>query len=230
MVDFMLSHIGIIPDGNRRFAQKIGTNLFEAYNAGFKKSEEVFDWVLEIPTITRATVYALSTENFIRRTESEIKVLTELFDYYFRKLGDDKKIHNNQVRVRIIGDTIPIPALAPSIEYLENQTRDYSKLNLNITLNYGGRKEIINAIKTLEEKGINPSTLTEEQFNKVLQEPNNLDLLVRTGGMHRLSNFLSWQSAYSELYFTETLWPELKKKEFETAVDFYNKSAKNFGK
>jgi undecaprenyl diphosphate synthase len=226
----MLSHIGIIPDGNRRFAQKIGTDLFEAYNAGFKKAEDVFDWVLEVPTITRATVYALSTENFKRRTEDELKILTELFNYYFRKLADDKKIHNSQVRVRIIGDTTAVPALASSVEYLESQTKDYSKFNLNITLNYGGRKEILNAIKKIESSGMDPSTLTEEQFNRLLLEPNNLDLLVRTGGMHRLSNFLSWQSAYSELYFTETLWPELKKKEFESAVDFYNKSTKNFGK
>ncbi len=226
----MLSHIGLITDGNRRYAQKIGADIFEAYHAGFRKAEDVFDWVLGVPTIKVATIYALSTENFRKRNENEMKVLTELFDYYFRKLGDDKKIHNSKVHVKVMGDTAALPALVPAIRYLEDQTGDYSNYKVNIALNYGGRDEILGAIRKLEEKGINPSTLTEEQFNKLLLEPNNLDLLIRTGGMHRLSNFLSWQSAYSELYFTDTLWPELDKKEFDKAVEFYNKTAKNFGK
>lgn len=225
----MLKHIGIIPDGNRRFSKKKNISLIEAYRAGFEKAEEVFDWVLEIPTIKRTTIYALSTENLDRNNE-ELRILSKLYDHYFRKLSEDKKIHRNEVKVRIIGRYDKLKGLDEAIGVLQNATSDYEKYVLNIALAYGGRAEIVDAVKRAYEQGVNPTQLTESSFSQYLYEPNDIDLLIRTSGTQRTSNFLPWQSAYTELCFIEKFWPELTKLDFERAIEFYNNAKRNFGK
>lgn len=225
----MLKHLGIIPDGNRRFSEKNGIGLEKAYIAGFEKAEEVFDWVLEIPTIKRATIYALSTENF-ERTSEELAVLTQLYDLYFRKLAKDKKIHGNEVKVRIIGRINTLNGLSDAVKELHEATEDYDKYVLNIALGYGGRSEIFDAVKKIHEQGIDFNKLDEKTFSKYLYEPNDVDLLIRTGDRHRISNFLTWQTAYTEFYFSDLLWPEFDRKEFNKALDFYKSTQRNFGK
>ena len=225
----MLKHLGIIPDGNRRFSIKEGIDLIEAYKAGFDKAEEVFDWILEVPTLQRVTIYALSTENIFRKPE-ELAVLTSLYDYYFRKLSKDKKIHGNEVKVRVIGKHSQLNGIEEAVDVLEEATQSYDKYTLNIALEYGGRAEIFDAVKRIYEQKLDVNTLNENDFSSFLYEPKDIDLLIRTGGKQRLSNFLPWQTAYSEFYFTDVLWPEFNREEFDKALNFYNNTKRNFGK
>ena len=221
----MLNSIAIVTDGNRRFSKKQGIGLKDAYIKGFDKAEEVFDWCMEIPSIDTATVYALSTEN-LKRNFVELKVLFSLYTEYFKKLADNQKIHDRQVRVRIIGerDQIQDKALLDAINYLEESTKNYDKKKLNIALAYGGRAELVHAIKNIDGE------VTEEAIQKNLYEPQDVDLVIRTGGTQRLSNFLTWQTAYAELFFTDKLWPELDKETFNEAIKFYEDTKRNFGK
>jgi undecaprenyl diphosphate synthase len=224
----MLKSLAITPDGNRRYAQKYGLTLEEAYRKGFEKAEEVFDWCLEIPTMKSATMYALSTEN-LRRKKEELETLYFLYDHYFRQLAKNKKIHKNQVRVKVIGGMEDLMPIHDSIDELHSATQNYKNYTLNIALSYGGRKEIIDGIKKAANNG-GIDSITEENFSKYLYQPDDIDLMIRTGSTHRLSNFMLWQSSYAELYFLDKLWPEFSKEDFQKAVEFYNNAAKNFGK
>lgn len=223
----MLKSIAITPDGNRRYAEKAGLNIIDAYHAGFNKAEEVFDWCLQVPGLETATIYALSTENLARNRE-ELEVLSELYDYYFKKLAEHKKINENEVRVRVIGDVTQLNGLGSAVRELESKTAGYSRYNLNIALAYGGRSEIISAIQKLTPAEIR--TLDEKTFAKHLYQPQDIDLMIRTGGRHRLSNFLPWQGTYAELYFTDKLWPEFSRQDFDEAVSSYTQTKRNFGR
>jgi len=223
----MLKSIGIIPDGNRRYSKKAGIELYEAYVKGFEKAEEVFKWCLRIPSLKTATIYALSTEN-LRRKKEELEVLTELYDKYFRRLADHKLIHENKVRVKIVGERELIPErLMKAIRFLEEKTKGYTEKILSIALGYGGRMELFNAFKKTFQQNPNPSV---EAVSANLYVPQDTDLIIRTGANQRLSNFLLWQAAYSELYFTKKLWPEFDKQEFDKAIEFYNSTQRNFGR
>jgi undecaprenyl diphosphate synthase len=224
----MLQSIAITPDGNRRYAKKYGLTLEEAYRKGFQKTEEVFDWCLEIPTLKTATIYALSTEN-MKRNEEELDTLYFLYDYYFRELAKNKKIHDNEVKVRIIGREGVLEPISSAVKHLQSATEDYEKYTLNIALGYGGRAEIIDGMKKAANNG-GIDSVTEDNFSKYLYQPADIDLMIRTGANHRLSNFLIWQSSYAELYFVNKLWPEFNKEDFSKAVAFYNDANKNFGK
>jgi undecaprenyl diphosphate synthase len=222
----MLNTIAFIPDGNRRYAKKNGLSFLEAYNIGFNTAEKVFDWTLKLPDIKVATIYALSTEN-LRRKKTELTLLSSLFDKYFRQLAKHPKIHDNEVKVKIIGRKEEIPSLKDSIGVLEDGTQDYDKYELNIALGYGGRDELIRAFNELKTSG---EPINEETVKKHLYMTEDIDLLVRTGSSQRLSNFLTWQTAYSELYFTPKLWGEYDETEFKKSIDFYENTQRNFGK
>jgi undecaprenyl diphosphate synthase len=224
----MLQSIGIIPDGNRRYARKAGLSLEEAYCKGFDKAEEVFDWCLEVPGLRSATVYALSTEN-LDRCGAELQILTALYDSYFRKLTKSAKIHSNEVRVRVIGRLNQLDGLNETIDGLHSATAGYGKYDLNIAIAYGGRAEIIDAIQKAYIAG-KVSMLTEESLSRYLYQPQDIDLLIRTGDSRRLSNFMTWQTIYSELYFSDKLWPEFSRDDFNAAVEFYGAAKRNFGK
>ncbi len=222
----MLQAIAFIPDGNRRYAEKYNLDLLSAYHLGFNKAERVFDWCLKLPDLKTSTIYALSTEN-LNRKNYELKVLQKLFDKYFRDLSKHPKIHDNEVKVKIIGKKEDLPDLKESISLLENNTKDYKKFELNIALGYGGRDELIKAFKEVEKSG---EPITEENIQKHLYMNKDIDLLIRTGSNQRLSNFLTWQTTYSELYFTPKLWGEYDKKEFNKSIEFYEATQRNFGK
>ena len=222
----MLKTIAFIPDGNRRYAKKYGMDFLAAYNVGFNTAEKVFDWTLKLPDIKVATIYALSTE-YLRRKKSELSLLSSMFSRYFRQLAKHEKIHDNQVRVKVIGRKEEMPSLKQSIAFLEESTQDYSNYELNIALGYGGRDELVHAFREMDASG---DEISEENVQKHLFMTSDVDLLVRTGHTHRLSNFLTWQTAYSELYFTDKLWGEFDKKEFDKGIDFYESTQRNFGK
>lgn len=225
----MLKHIAFIPDGNRRYAKKENISLLEAYQRGFDKAEEVFGWCLEVPGLSTATVYALSTEN-LARTPEELEVLLSLYDRNFRSLARNERIHSNGVRVRVVGNS-PLNGLSGAVSELESATAGYSGYNLNIALGYGGRAEIIDAVRNAyRDMGSGIASIDEASFSKYLRVPGEPDLLVRTGGTKRLSNFMPWQCAYSELHFSEALWPGFTRGDFDAAVGDFNERKRNFGK
>lgn len=222
----MIKTIGFIPDGNRRYADKNDITYRDSYQEGFEKGEEVFDWCIKHPEIERAVIYALSTEN-ISRKSSELEALYNLYKENLDRLAEDPKIHENKVNVEVIGREKHLGPLKKQVNKLDEETGDYGEYELKIALGYGGRAEIIDAARRLSEKG---KEFNEENLGSEMYSNFDLDLVVRTGGYQRLSNFQLWQSAYSELYFSDKLWPEFDRKEFNEAVEFYEDTKRKFGK
>jgi len=216
----MLNSIAFIPDGNRRYAQKGDISLEQSYTKGFDKAEEVLNWCLEIPSLKNIIMYGLSHEN-LQRDKLQLTVLFALYKRYLRKIADSEEVKQHQINVKVVGDNEYLKEFENEIKYLEEKTKDYSKKTLYIALAYSARKELFKAIKESD---------LEEDVLKKLQVPFEADLIVRTSGRQRLSNFLLWQSAYSELYFVKSLWPEFSKQEFEDAVVFFEETQRNLGK
>jgi len=220
----MPRHVAIIMDGNRRFAKRRGLPPYMGHFFGSKKAEKVLEWCLELG-IKNVTTYAFSTENF-RRSEEEKKNLFKLMERELKRLLTDKRIHKNRVRVRIVGRKDLLPENVQNIaEELENATRHYDRYNLNIALAYGGRQELIDAIrdilKAVKEGILKVEEITKELVERYLYSDNgyeSVDLLIRTGGEQRLSNFLPWQTANSVAYFCDVCWPEFRKIDFLRAI------------
>ena len=220
----MPRHVAIIMDGNRRFAKRRGLPPYMGHFFGSKKAEKVLEWCLELG-IKNVTTYAFSPENF-RRSEEEKKNLFKLMERELKRLLTDKRIHKNRVRVRIVGRKDLLPeSVQRVIEELENATRHYDKYNLNIALAYGGRQELIDAIrdilKAVKEGILKVEEITKELVERYLYSDNgyeSVDLLIRTGGEQRLSNFLPWQTANSVAYFCDVCWPEFRKIDFLRAI------------
>lgn len=224
------SHIAIIMDGNRRWARKRGLSDIKGHEAGADTLEEIVD-AAEKLGIKAVTVYALSTENIKERAKREVFGLFNLMRKgYHEKL---KKMMKNGVSVTVLGEMHGLPN---TIKRLVNEIKKtYIKnesIKLNIALNYGSKKELIKAIKEIVKKGINVKRINEELLEKHLYTNGQPDpeLLIRTGGRSRLSNFLLWQTAYSEFYFTKTLWPDFKAEELKKAISWYQSQKRNFGK
>ena len=227
-------HIAIIMDGNRRYAREQGLEPREGHLAGKEKIKDVLDWCMELG-VRNLTVYAFSTENFNRDPE-EVSFLMELIGESLRELADDQRVHDNRVRLRAIGerDLIPDEKLE-AIVYAEEKTADYGDYNFNMAIAYGGRQEIVNAVKEISSR-VNSGELDiddvdEETISKYLYtfEVPDPDLVLRTSGEFRVSNFLLWQLAYSELYFTDVYWPSFRYIDYLRAVRSYQQRARRFG-
>jgi len=227
-------HIAIIMDGNRRFARELGLSLEAGHLFGKEKIEEVLDWCFELG-IPVLTVYAFSTENF-KRSEREVKTLMSLLKQELDQAKEDSRIHRNKVRVRILGRLEALPKdIQQSAQSIMQMTRSYKTFNLNIALAYGGREEILQAIQhmasdikkgKLKVKDISQNTVSSYLYTRGLPDP---DLILRTSGEERISNFLLWQLAYSELYFCDVYWPALQKRDFLQAIRSYQKRKRRFG-
>ncbi len=224
------NHIAIIMDGNRRWARLHKLSDIKGHEKGAETLENIVDESekLGIKTIT---VYALSTENIRERAKREVLGLFNLMrKAYHSRL---KKMMEKGVSVTILGEAQGLPA---TLRKLVNQIRKvYIKnesIKLNIALNYGSKKEIVSAIKDIVKKGIDIKRINEELIEKHLYTANqpDPDLVIRTGGRSRLSNFLLWQTAYSEFYFTKTLWPDFSGKDLKKALAWYKEQKRNFGK
>ncbi len=224
--DACLKAIGIIPDGNRRYAEKNGINYREAYQRGFEKGEQVFNWCIDHPTIDKAVIYALSTEN-ISRSGEELETLIDLYKKNLEKLTESDDIHDNEVKVEVIGRRDLMNPIMKQVEEIEETTEAYSNYDLKIAIGYGGRAELIDAVNSLKEKD---KVVNEQNLQDELYSGFDLDLIIRTGGYQRLSNFQLWQSAYAELFFSEKLWPEFDRREFDRAIEFYEDTKRKFGK
>jgi len=225
----------IIRDGNRRYSKLQGNiDVVKGHEIGVDTLEKVLDWSIELG-IEIITVYAFSTENF-NRPQNEVEGLMRLFVINFKRLVDHEKIHKNEVRVKVVGRTELLPDdVKEAIDEAEEATKNYNKRFLNLAIGYDGRLEIIDSfkkiIKDVQEGKITVDDVDEELVSKNLytegiDDPN---LIIRTSGEERLSGFLLWQSSYSELYFCETLWPELRKVDFLRAIRSYQARERRFG-
>lgn len=228
------SHVAIIMDGNRRFAQTAGLNPSTGHQFGTDKVKDTIDWCLELG-IKNLTLYAFSTENF-NRDQTEVKDLMDLCHKELLKAKKDSRIHKNKVRVSVIGQIDSLPDyIQDEALSLMNQTKEYDQYTLSIAIAYGGREEIVNAVKQIakdvQDGDLNPLDINEEKvasylYTKDLPDP---DLLLRTSGEERISNFLLWQMAYSELYFTDVYWPAFQKRDFLRAIHSYQQRKRRFG-
>lgn len=225
-VDERLQHIAFIMDGNGRWAERRGMPRRFGHRYGAEAFKKVVKYCGEIG-IKFVTVYAFSTENW-SRPDKEVQSIMKLLDAYLCECEKSAKAYD--VKLRFIGDLSKLePSLCEKARNLEVQTCNNS-LTLCIAINYGGKDEIANAFNKLISKGktsISPNDITEELYTAGIPDP---DLIVRTAGEMRLSNFLMWQSAYSEFYFTDTLWPDMTSKDIDKAVQEFYTRQRRYGK
>ena len=228
-------HIAIIMDGNRRFARGLGLAPTEGHKKGREKMEEVLEWCLEVG-VKILTVYAFSTEN-LRRSEEEVNELMDLFRRNFMRVGDDERVHKYGIRVKVLGQRKLLPPeVQKAIEYAEERTKHHNNYFYNLAVAYGGREEILNAIKAIaadvRDGKIDVDDITEELFSSKLYTADmpDPDLILRTSGEERISNFLLWQLAYSELYFVDVYWPGFRKIDFLRAIRSYQLRQRRFGR
>jgi len=219
--------IGIIMDGNRRYAKTKGLPALEGHRAGYHKLRDVLAWAKEAGA-RELIAYAFSTENWNRTTE-EVGYLMNLFREMIVRMTAEAKEEN--MRLIFLGERARFSEdILRAIEHAEKETKNCTAFIFGIGLSYGGRAEIIDAIHRIpEEKRTN---ITEAEFGALLwtKEMHDPDLIIRTSGEERLSNFLPWQSVYSELYFTETLWPAFTKEEFLAILTQYGERERRMGK
>ena len=231
----MPKHVAIIMDGNRRYSKLQGNiDVVKGHEIGVDTLEKVLDWSIELG-IEIITVYAFSTENF-NRPKHEVEGLMNLFVKNFKRLVDHPKIHNNEVKVKVVGKLDLIPeSVRDAIKEAEDATAHYNKRLFNIAIGYDGRLEIIDSVKKIIEQvqageisidDVDEDLISKNLYTEGREDPN---LIIRTSGEERLSGFLLWQSSYSELYFCETLWPELRKVDFIRAIRSYQERERRFG-
>ncbi|MBI5573778.1 MAG: isoprenyl transferase [Elusimicrobia bacterium] len=220
-------HIAIIMDGNGRWAKKRGLPRLYGHHAGMKSVREVVRAAINAG-VGVLTLYAFSTENW-NRPKSEIKGLFGLLKLFIKKELSD--LHKNNVKVKIIGRFFALPIdIVKLVKEATEKTSKNTGMILNIALNYGGRQEIVDAVNKIITEGVYKK-VDEKIFEKYLYTTGlpSPDLVIRTSGENRISNFLLWQSAYSEFYTTETLWPDFKKKNLMEAISEYQKRNRRFG-
>jgi undecaprenyl diphosphate synthase len=224
-----LTHLAIIMDGNRRWAKERGLPSLEGHRAGYERMKEVGDWCLD-RGIKTLSVFAFSTENW-DRTEEEVGYLMDLLE---KALTNElQHFASKGVRMKIVGRRDRLrPSILRAIEAAERNTAENTRATFAICLNYGGRPEILDACKKMIEDGVKPEDVTETEFAKRLYWPDmpNPDLVVRTSGEERLSGFLTWESVYSELYFTQKHWPDFDEQELDKALEEFASRQRRFGK
>lgn len=220
--------VAIILDGNGRYATKNNIPRALGHKAGCDNLEVILEECVRLH-VKFLTVYAFSTENW-KRSKEEVEALMKLFDLYMPKILT--KALKNNVRINFIGDLEGLNEHLKTLCYdMMNQTKDMSGTVFTIAFNYGSRNEIVRAVKKLISKGINPNEITEDLISSNLDTYNikDPDLLIRTSGELRLSNFLLWQLSYSEFYITNTLWPEFSVEELHKAFEDYEKRDRRYG-
>jgi tritrans,polycis-undecaprenyl-diphosphate synthase [geranylgeranyl-diphosphate specific] len=227
------NHIGVILDGNRRFSRKLMMKPWKGHEWGVKKVEKLLEWASELE-IKELTLYAFSYENF-NRPKKEFEYLMDLFRKSFDKMKVDPRIHDKKIKINVIGRTWMFPKdIQEKMKEVMDLTSKYDSYIVNFAMAYGGRAEVIDAVKKISEQvkegSITIDEINEETFSRCLYMNDEPDLIIRTGGEQRTSNFLIWQAAYSELYFLEKTWPEFEKEDLITAIDEYTRRDRRFGK
>jgi undecaprenyl diphosphate synthase len=222
------THVAIVPDGNGRWAENRGLPRLDGHRAGVKKMRSLIEYLNDCQ-IKCVTLYGFSTENW-GRPKAEV---TGLFHILKEKIDKDvPHLHKKGIKVRHIGRLEQLPTwLQESIRSAEELTKHNTGMTLNLAFNYGGRVEIVDAVRRLVAEDISPENIDEDLINNYLYTAGlpDVDLLIRTGDELRLSNFLIWQTAYSEYYFTQILWPDFTKKGIDDALLAYGRRERRFG-
>lgn len=226
----MPQHIAIIIDGNRRWARAKGLPVVKGHEEGARNLARIVDHCDELK-VKYLTIYALSTENWRKRAKEEVKGLFDLLEKIAEEKREDYK--KRGIKMAVLGHFQAFPKkVVRVIEEMLKIVKKHERMKVNLALNYGGRDEIIRAVQNIVKDGVKPSKINERLINKYLytSDQPDPDLIIRTGGELRLSNFLLWQLSYSELYFTDILWPDFSPKKLEKAIAEYQKRLRRFGK
>ncbi len=228
-------HLAIIMDGNRRYAYELGLGKIAGHEKGKEKLEEVLEWCLEVG-VKILTVYAFSTEN-LNRPKEEVDKLMKIFADNFRRAGEDERVSKYGIRIKVLGQRELLPKdVVEAIEHAESITKDYDNYFYNLAIAYGGREEIVTAIRDVaqdvQDGKINVEDIDEELISSRLYTGGlpDPDLILRTSGEERISNFLLWQIAYAELYFIDVYWPGFRKIDFLRSIRSYQMRQRRYGK
>jgi undecaprenyl diphosphate synthase len=226
----MLTHVALIMDGNRRWAKEKKLPAFAGHQRGYRQIEKIVTRAQELG-IGHITFWAFSTENW-KRNEDEVTYLLNLFRKVFTS-GILKKMLKKGGRITVLGNVKAFPEdIQQNIAKIIEESKNNTAIQINIALNYGGRDEIMQAVRQIVLEDIKESDISEQMFEKYLYTAGqpDPDLIIRTGGASRLSGYLPWQSVYSELYFTKTYWPDFDEKAFDKAIEEYENRERRFGK
>jgi len=220
-------HIGIILDGNRRWAKRQGWKPWQGHEKGFDKLDNLFDWLLELD-IFEISLYCFSIQNF-DRPEIEKKFLFDRFRLEAKKLLEDKRIYNNKVKIRFAGRLEMFPSdMQELMNQVMEKTAAHDKHIVNFAMAYGGREEIVDAVKKLRESG---EDVNKANIQKNMWVPEDMDVVIRTSGEFRTSGFFPWQAHYAEFFFLDKMWPEFEKEDLARIVEeFKAKRERRFGK
>ena len=218
-----LNHVAFIMDGNGRWGKKKNNNRNSGHYAGVQTVKKIVEASinLKIPTVT---FYVFSTENW-KRPRKEINFLFNLVNSYFK--SEIENVIKNEIRINIIGEPNKLPSKLKSVlKETVKKTKKNKKILVNLALNYGSKKELLNTFKKIKIKNITEKHIKNNLYTKNIPDP---DILIRTGGKKRLSNFMLWQLAYSELYFLDKLWPDFKPQDLDKILKHFYKTKRNFG-
>ena len=223
-------HVGIILDGNRRYAKEKGMKPWDGHEAGFKKLGELFKWCKELD-IRELSLYCFSMQNF-NRDKPEIKFLMDIFRRAAKQALKDENVHKNKIKICFVGRLHLLPEdLQKAIKEVMDATKDYNDYRINFCVAYGGREEIIDGIKKVIEEGVKADDINEGNFSKYLYMQSDPDIVIRTSGEHRLSNFLTWHTNYSEWFFLDKHWPAFEKQDLIDVIEeFKTQRKRRFGK
>lgn len=226
-------HVAIILDGNRRLAKRLGLDPWKGHEMGEKKVEKLLRWCYQLD-IKELTLYAFSMQNF-NRSKAEFDFLVKIFCEAYEKLLKDKRLIENGVRIKFIGRTNLFPEhLQKLINDVTEKTKDNNKFFLNIAMAYGGREEITDAVKKIakeiEAGKVTSEEIDEKTISEYLYTSSEPDLIIRTGGEKRTSNFLPWQSIYSEWFFLDKHWPEFELEDLIACIKEFSKRERRMGK
>jgi len=224
-----IKHIGIIMDGNRRFSKRLMLQPWKGHEFGAKKIRDVLNWCKE-KNIKMLTLYAFSHENF-NRPKKEFNELMKLFSKELDDLLTSDEVNKNNLKINFIGRTQMFPKeLQEKMNKLIEASKNNKKFTVNFAMPYSGRLEIVDAVKKILQSGISEDEFDEKILQENLYLNSDPELIIRTGGCKRLSNFLTFQSVYSELFFVDKMWPEFSKKDFDSIIEEFNTRKRSFGK
>jgi tritrans,polycis-undecaprenyl-diphosphate synthase [geranylgeranyl-diphosphate specific] len=222
-------HIAIILDGNRRFAKRLMLEPWKGHEYGRKKVDELLSYAKDFG-IKEMTFYALSVENIKSRPEKELSFLYNIFRDMFKGMDMDN-VEKNEIRLKFIGKLDLLPSdLREMCFKLEKDTMNNSKFIVNFCVAYGGRQELVEAVKNILKNKVNAEDVNEDLIQDNLYLKSEPDMIIRTGGEKRSSNFLPWQSGYSEWFFLEKMWPEFEKEDLAECIEGFKNRKRNFGK
>tara|TARA_Y100000296_G_scaffold60057_1_gene69496 strand:- start:106 stop:813 length:708 start_codon:yes stop_codon:yes gene_type:complete len=233
-VEKVPKHIGIILDGNRRFAKKLMMKPWMGHEWGAKKVEKLIEWSIKYK-IRELTLYALSIQNFFSRPKNELKYLFNLFKKELGNLINDEKIDKYKIKINFIGRlNLFDKELQKLMKKIMEKTKNNNNLTINFAVAYGGKEEVVDAVKKIAQQikknKLDINKINEESFKDFLYLKSAPELIIRTGGEKRTSNFLNYQANYSEWIFLDIMWPEFEKKDFVKCLNEYSSRKRRFGK